>query len=1035
MNRHCIIPRIRAFPVFALTILIAATAALAQQPAANQQTNRAASAAPRDYSKGFEQFYKLGLPNVGKATYVKLDVYSGRFGSMSEMSMGELGLSGNAWILQEDKKGKSVFVMSSCRTQDVYDFKTLQEEHEKKAKESKSGGIGIPFPQFGGQDDKISGKWSRVDPKKDADRIISFLNKFKDQAEEKSYIMEYSRGYGQLLFCAIHFHAAGLTNEANTIAGLLFDAAGDNRKVLMQGLDILGDARYDAAYEAFQQTGNWAEFQQALAAMLGQFSAGWKKAPAVRMLADKVKERAAQAEPPAVIGEALTDQDKTLARALADERISALELQMGGGFGLWVLPATSSRYPGMPVPSNVLYRITHRGLASVPLLLALVKDETLTRIDMSALSGGGYSHYYSSYSGNDEISPEEQQRQILQLYDNMSRPLTRGEIAVHFLKAILPSAEGESGRHGQENLTTEDILDRMPEWIKANKGRTPSELGRMYLKEGSRNQRQAAFQFLTKSKSDEDTAAMEKYLLDLEGDEAANQSRLAAQYVVERGEKAKAFSEKYQAKLTAQLKALEENKDGDASDARSAKYKKMAIEQALQVMQKSTSAKSAKELLAEIAKDEGDASSSYTVLAARLKQEKPDVGLTMLLESAIAAKDGYTAVALIRLTGNMRNSPAETMVLDDNSDIEPYEIPDAEPAAEPDGESADKGKKPDIKTHADLWKKLLADTRPAENDGEGFSGINQTVGDAAAEHIEFFYGDARRTRNRSYYQVMSVAPRRMQALTRARAEARLAGSEIPPYPEFEELSKDESAKLVENIVKTPDSEMSRRLDALALNEFYALAKACATNAALAARLVARANTVKSVTVEGLAPEWQKELESLRGKPVQKDVLEKALANCENIVAQNCVADFTVIRLSCLDGICIKASVTPTNSPGFIRRQKKGAIVSRNEISHIAGHYRSPGSLAVAFWPVGAGASPVSEKAPATDQDKRLEQAIQNLKAGADADMKQGQADFWKAIDGFLMGKDNVCVSATVHLEGLPVLIPPTPAQKTVNSKQ
>ena len=81
-----------------------------EQKAAGQNAQKADAPKIKDYSAGFEKFYKLGLPDVSNAKYVKLDVYS-NYGPSSMLSyqLRAMGIKGNAWQLKEDKAGKNVF--------------------------------------------------------------------------------------------------------------------------------------------------------------------------------------------------------------------------------------------------------------------------------------------------------------------------------------------------------------------------------------------------------------------------------------------------------------------------------------------------------------------------------------------------------------------------------------------------------------------------------------------------------------------------------------------------------------------------------------------------------------------------------------------------------------------------------------------------------------------------------------------------------------------------------------------------------------
>jgi DNA-binding transcriptional regulator of glucitol operon len=85
----------------------------------------------KDYSRGFQEFYKLGFPDAAKADYVNVSAYR----SVPDMDMGglyELRLQGNGWMLEETPKVKGRFIVGTCRVMEIYDQEALMKEQQKK---------------------------------------------------------------------------------------------------------------------------------------------------------------------------------------------------------------------------------------------------------------------------------------------------------------------------------------------------------------------------------------------------------------------------------------------------------------------------------------------------------------------------------------------------------------------------------------------------------------------------------------------------------------------------------------------------------------------------------------------------------------------------------------------------------------------------------------------------------------------------------------------------------------------------------------
>jgi hypothetical protein len=143
-------------------------------------TNQAVALPAKDYTKGFAQFYKLGLPDVSKAEYCTLQAYDSGRGMGRDWGMSyEIKMKGNAWMLSETPKIKGIFVRNSLTVQEVYNNNALSKERQKKMMESvksnKNARVSMSF--YNEDDGKTGGTWKKADLKQDIDKLLTYLNK------------------------------------------------------------------------------------------------------------------------------------------------------------------------------------------------------------------------------------------------------------------------------------------------------------------------------------------------------------------------------------------------------------------------------------------------------------------------------------------------------------------------------------------------------------------------------------------------------------------------------------------------------------------------------------------------------------------------------------------------------------------------------------------------------------------------------------------------------------------------------------------
>jgi len=365
---------------------------------------------------------------------------------------------------------------------------------------------------------------------KDADRIAASLAK-ASVAEEINNNIEWGNSelHGRLMLFAVQLHAAGETESANKVATALFNAV-DNDPALIDGaISHLADNLYTATAEEFFKDTDWEKYRSAATALLEKFPRGWSNAPAVALLISKLEKRSTTPPVPSLPGielkpealellgrflekqEAVTDVEALAAAqginindypAEMRPQIIAMLHERGMGIsssdsGIWLLPSEGEGESSDTSPAGKLKAMGMDGFIA---LAAVATDETLVPIRHS----GDGSSYYSSNESPAAV--------ILQRYANLSRPTSRGEIAVSLLSAVLPTqSEDEYGRSSETDPA--ELSAAAIEFWKKNHEKSPVELATLYIAEGNASQQSLASSFLAASADPAAHAAFEKTVL------------------------------------------------------------------------------------------------------------------------------------------------------------------------------------------------------------------------------------------------------------------------------------------------------------------------------------------------------------------------------------------------------------------------------------------------------------------------------------------------------------------------------------------
>jgi hypothetical protein len=981
--------------------------------AAKKEAEAATPAAPvkrTDYSRGFLKFYKLGLPNVKGAKYVKLQMYSS--GGYSSGGMYDLQLSGDAWLIEENETGPSKFVTGDCKIVEIYDNKKLQKilKEERKAKEKEDEKAGKKKPatrvvRYYGQDEKgrIGGTWKEVDLSKDIAKTIKYLKKQQGD-ENKRRQFSYSDSYGTLFLRSMHYHAQGHADEANEIVGILFEMSQDRRQVILKALNRLADNGYDEVMSKFSKEADWPVLLTDLTGLLRRFTVGWKKGPAVKRLYDNVKARVAQPTPPAIAG--LSAADQALAAELATLEKPSQSRQNGYGmYGgqIWVLTkpkkSKKSKKSDASEKPDVLTRLRLGGMDSVPLLIALLEDEYLTKMDNQSLSGRTY--YSSSRSG--AMSEE----QLEQMYKSLRRPATRGEIAFKLLQP-LPLAEEE---HSSRWEDAGELAVACKEWYEASKTNSVMQLAKMYMASPNSQQSRAAMQYLIKYGGESETAMIEKTLL--EADSSGQDTYMVQQYVSLRQEKAKDFVARYEVALTNQMETSEDEMFQNKG------YKKQIARQIKQ-LKDIVSARPAAEVIADIIAGKTKLEDEAQALRTGLGKLKTDEILDLLLSSALKAKESKLRRSLLSTAAQARYMRSYNR----------YAMMD-------EGDEEEESPKLDIKTHEALWKQLLADKTEVEDRSWGAASGKITIAQFSASIIEGLYaeGDAGMAR-----QSRGALGSDAMLLLEKRAAERLqgkTGDELTQFPSADNVSEEQLAAILAKLKAADGAALITLVKALTPDQQLAVAADIDEEDPLNVELSPYALVIRDVNLKTEDAATVAALNAFKGKKISKALVEMLKKTTEQIVTRGNVATVALTRRANLKGVVMSVKEIKSDSDEFKpmtrnygRQSKKGVAVIRGGVQAGQGLYANTTWNLKVEIPEAKGDSAKkgdpkkaeTKKAASDDElDAMLEEEMDSLDDASEDREVESRKKFWETTEELLKGKGHVFSSAMIYFSGIPVL--------------
>lgn len=718
--------------------------------------------AAQDFSKGFEMLAAIGMPPLdAEAKWARVldpDMLDYQLRNLTK------SIKGNGWIVRGKDGVLRKFTLGGM----------AGAEMEKGAKE----------PQA-------------QDLEKDVESIIAAMRKAAEKLDpnERSSSFSSSRQSGNqtfLLFAA-QLHQTGRKDLAGRLAHAVFALYPTREAAVDEAVDHIAEHFHQQAVAAFYKSGDWSVYHRELAALAGRFPRGWRNLGAVRMMLPQLARQAKgeTAPEPALAGATLDPQALAIMREMmrpperADQEDTKktdglparirqrmmMMRSMGHGYDesefqqpLWLVSEADKD------DKQPRSRLAGLRMAAVPVLAALVADPFFTHVPNSS---SGRSYF---------TSRESDEERILRSYQSMARPATRGEIAMRMLALTLPDPEDDLNE-----ADAETIRNLAMDFWKAHRNATREELAAVFLKDGSSQQATTAAEVLAASTNPEAHKIFETHVL--AADPAIGLYRSVQTYLKARKLTGKSFLEQY-AKLVRQ-------QNTDAGDDQQNEHYWMikeegGVEKILKQLQALVVGDSPrKRVMRIVGEDQKTAATSIRSLMESMSDVDPKEQLMALLAGANATK----------------NEAVRAHFLGGIFQIEWHADKDGD-------EESEKVKRPArqlTEPEADLWRKLMEDTRPLDASSRAYSMANQleTVATLACAALESSVTGAE-----EFHQLMEAMPviaRPPAEIITERAKARLEGKPVIPLPDAGKVSKERLAAIIAEAGKKTAAELHEHL--------------------------------------------------------------------------------------------------------------------------------------------------------------------------------------------------------------------------------
>ena len=843
----------------------------------------AAPAQPPDYAAGVKKMFELGLPDVRQAKYVLVESDSGQWDA-NRMVNQSLKISGNAWLLEARTNGSAVVVVNETVVAEVMP-RHVAESRLKARLEAVAAKVNPGQPldaarlaDLEGHEEAVAameersrtltGRWQEADLKGDIGHLLEYL---QQPGGRRDY--EFQQSAARWFLLAAHLHSRGQSAAANQLISLLFEKAGDSRKVIGAAMSQIADEQYRKVYAGFEQGGTWAEYLSGMEVLLGRFGAAWRNAPLVERVAGLVRRQLGQKSAPALPGAGWSEEDVRIATLLGQSN-AVVSQQHRVFFGPGWLASLGPR-PSQRRPLGPLELIRQRGGQVVPLLAALLQDEWLVR------TRNGVSQRYSSPDlDGDTLTAEEVDVRL----EDFAQPWSRGQIARRILEPLVLTRDTPSNRNSKP--TVDELARKSRAWAAQHKTDTRSELLRQLLGEGRRE----ALDLLMNSPEPLDRAAVELYLM--RTNKLVESLPLVTEYARQQGATVKPFLRTYVAEVT-RLQSLLSAWELAHPDAERDNQWEAQRQVELKTLEDLSSDQTAEQMLREMTSpatksDHRQRERISMALDAKLAQEDPGDALTLLLQACLRSQDDALVEALLEVAGRLKPAP-----------IGPASSAGAPPS---------KPREFKVEQHAELWRQVMAQQRTTRSERQYLGQDSISFRASVASLIDDFYGGPEAPHEMARLDVARTLGAKTYEVTVQRALARLTGksdAQLPGYPDRTKVSQERLAQIGELLRQSTQENQHEIAGRLSLDERMALPDLVAADTKLNEKLVPGSHFIQTVEMSLTDESLTRLCLALKGKALDRKSFEALRAECNRLAEQGCSPLVLVQRRVPLAGVILQ----------------------------------------------------------------------------------------------------------------------------------
>jgi len=786
-----------------------------------------------DHAAAFAMLGELGLPDVRGGELGRTEAYGLAYRSPFSSSSGHLAdlELANAWRMTTLTNGLSEVV-------DIFGRRVLL---------SRARGRRFGFKAERSPVPRVFGPWVKLAADRHSAAILAALNR----AEWNEHDPDTPILAAGVLLLAAQLHQTGLERKSKGIAKRLLKNYPDPESVLVAAVNILAVTAGDCALTKLLTDGDWVAYAERLDALRRLYGPRWVDYEDAARVAESARNRTA---PDFDTLAAAGHPDWALAcvRALATEaQPDALLLgSLRESYPAWVL---APPYDETPTNRTALVRLLDGGMASVPVLLAVsesrvpilvsscrlggryYEDDSVKRLAIRMAQRGGDIYHFGPYDDRGEPA----------------RPATLGELARHLLRPLCPTDDADAA------------LTEGRRWYEKHRDSARTDLALAYLAKGTSEQKRQALAILLATDSPP-LDRIEKAIRDQIGHrELYEVVTLGARYAAGEGTgRGVAFAAELADTLEREISGLRTNSapaglfmsGSRGYDTHERQYLRRALKQ-LRKVGTPKKRSGLREILDGFLKNELAAKAAGHRLSSQLYEAVTRTPRAAAVEMVVnAARRAKTAAGRILAVGWMAWLEGAGRALEGPGQerVErtvavphpPWRRPRG--AREQDEEKTAGSAVPkelSLDRLRAFWEEMLADTREDET-AEGAERFS--VRTTAAYTMERLYAGADDKAPDDWAEGRFFLDRRLDAIVAARAQARLAGTELPALPSMAAARAVDCAALEPTLLAARPgtiSEIVAKLDPLTL---FALGMARTTNVALQARLAAAASHLADV---------------------------------------------------------------------------------------------------------------------------------------------------------------------------------------------